>query len=267
MPCLLPTSQPRPKPPGGLRSLCLLFAFAIFFTTAISANNYQAGTIHIVAPFSRALPPISKNGAVYLTLTNHGHISDQLIGAASPIAEYAEIHTHRMEDSMMKMRKVDQVELPSNEEVAFAPGGNHIMLIGLSQTLKEGECFPLMLYFKEAGQTMVEVIVEAAGATSASHSEHDHGSPAIQAHVAIEGGKVADDQGVIKIAQGDHVTLHFSSDETHNLHIHGYDIEVEVGTGSYAMVGFIATATGRFPVEIHGASHHHALFYLEVHPK
>ncbi|SVD57358.1 uncharacterized protein METZ01_LOCUS410212, partial [marine metagenome] len=50
-----------------------MFAFAIFFTTAISANNYQAGTIHIVAPFSRALPPISKNGAVYLTLTNHGH--------------------------------------------------------------------------------------------------------------------------------------------------------------------------------------------------
>ena len=267
MACSLPTSQRRPKSPGGLRSLCLAFALAIFFATATSAKNYQAGTIHIVAPFSRALPPISKNGAVYLTLTNYGHLSDQFIGATTPIAEYAEIHTHRMENGMMKMRKVDQVELPPNEEVAFAPGRNHIMLIGLSQTLKEGERFSLMLHFKEAGQTMVEVIIEAAGATSASHSEHDHGAPAIQVHVAIEGGKVADNQGVIKIAQGDHVTLHFSSDETHNLHIHGYDIEVEVGTGSHAMVGFIATATGRFPVEIHGASHHHALFYLEVHPK
>ena len=267
MACSLPTSQRRPKPPGGLRSLYLLFALAIFSGTATSAKNYQAGTIYIVAPFSRALPPISKNGAVYLTLTNHGHLSDQLIGAATPIAEYTEIHTHRMEDGMMKMRKVDQVELPHNEEVTFVPGGNHIMLIGLSQTLKEGERFSLMLHFKEAGQTIVEVIIEAAGATSASHSEHDHGAPAIQVHVAIEGGKVADDQRVIKIAQGDHVTLHFSSDETHNLHIHGYDFEVEVGTGSHAMVGFIATATGRFPVEVHGASHHHALFYLEVHPK
>jgi len=267
MACSLPTPQRRPKPPGGLLSLCLLFALAIFFSTATSAKNYQAGTIHIVTPFSRALPPISKNGAVYLTLTNHGHLSDQLIGAATPIAEYAEIHTHRMEGGMIKMRKVDQVELPPHEEVVFAPGRNHIMLIGLSQTLKEGERFPLMLHFKEAGRTMVEVIIEAAGATSASHSEHDHGSPAIQVHVAIEGGKVADNQGVIKIAQGDHVTLHFSSDETHNLHIHGYDIEVEVGTGSHAMVDFKATATGRFPVEIHGSSDHHALFYLEVHPK
>ena len=267
MACLLPASQRRPKPPGGLRSLCLLFALAIFSGTATSAENYQAGTIHIVAPFSRALPPISKNGAVYLTLTNHGHLSDQFIGATTPIAEYAEIHTYLMEDGMMKMRKVNQVELPPNEEVAFAPGGSHIMLIGLSQTLKEGERFPLMLHFKEAGQTMVEVIIEAAGATSAAHSEHDHGSLAIQVHVAIEGGRVADDQGVIKIVQGDHVTLHFSSDETHNLHIHGYDIEVEVGTGSHAMFDFKATATGRFPVEIHGSSHHHALFYLEVHPK
>ena len=141
------------------------------------------------------------------------------------------------------------------------------MLIGLSQTLKEGERFPLMLHFKEAGQTMVETIIEAAGATSASHGEPDHGSPAIQVHVAIEGGKVTDDQGVIQIAQGDHLKLHFSSDETHNLHIHGYDIEVEVGPRSHAMVDFNATATGRFPVEIHGSNHHHALFYLEVYPK
>jgi len=266
MACLLPTSQRSPKPPGGLRSLCLLFALAISFSTATSAKNYQAGTIHIVAPLSRALPPISKNGAVYLTLTNHGPLSDQLIGAATPIAEYAEIHTHRMEDGMMKMRKVDQVELPPHEEVVFAPSGNHIMLIGLSQVLKKGERFPLMLHFKEAGQTMVEVIIEAAGATSATKRDHDDGSPAIQVHVVIEDGKVTDDQGTIKMVQGDNVTLHFSSDEIHHLHIHGYDIEVEVGLGSHAMVDFNATVTGRFPVEVHGSSYHQALFYLEVYP-
>ena len=266
MPWSLPISQDRPKHSAVLRSL-LLFLVLTVLNSVTSAEDFQAGSIHIRDPFSSALPPISKNGAVYLTLTNHGHLSDQFIGATTPIAEYAEIHTHRMEDGMMKMRKVDQVELPPNEEVAFATSGNHIMLIGLSQTLKVGERFSLMLHFKEAGQIMVKVIIEAAGATSASHSEHDHGAPTIQVHVAIEGGKVADDQRVIKIAQGDHVTLNFSSDETHNLHIHGYDIGVEVGPRSHAMVDFKATAAGRFPVEIHGASHHHALFYLEVYPK
>ena len=266
MPWSLPMPQHRPKHSAVLRSLLLLLVLTVL-TSVTSAEDFQVGSIHIRDPFSSALPPISKNGAVYLTLTNHGHLSDQLVGAATPIAEYAEIHTHRMEDGMVKMRKVDEVELPPHEEVAFAPGRNHIMLIGLSQTLKEGERFSLILHFKEAGQTIVEVIIEAAGATSASHSEHDHGAPAIQVYVAIEGGKVADDQGVIKIAQSDHVTLYFSSDETHNLHIHGYDIGVEVGPRSHAMVDFKATATGRFPVEIHGSSHHNALFYLEVRPK
>jgi hypothetical protein len=231
------------------------------------AEDFQIGPIHIKDPFSRALPPISKNGAVYVTLANHGHLSDQLVGAATPIAEHAEIHTHQMEDGMMKMRKVDKVELPPHKEVVFAPGGNHIMLIGLSQALKEGEYFPLILHLKEAGHVMVDVIIETASATFAAKSEHDHGSPAIQVHVVIEDGKIADNQGVIKMAQGDDVTLHFSSDETHHLHIHGYDIEVEVSPGSHSMVDFNATATGRFPVEIHSSSHHHALFYLEVYPK
>ena len=140
----------------------------------------------------------------------------------------------------MKMRKVDKVELPPHEEVVFTPGGNHIMLIDLSQALKKGERFPLMLHLKEAGHIMVKVIIEAAGTTSPVKSEHDHGSPANQVHVVIEDGKVANNQGVIKMVQGDNVALHFSSNEPHHLHIHGYDIEVEVGTGSHAMVGFIA---------------------------
>ena len=267
------------------RSLLLLLVLTVV-TSVTLAEDFQVGSIHIGDPFSRALPPTSKNGAVYLTLTNHGHNPDQLVGAATPIAEHAEMHTHRMEDGMMKMRKVDQVELPPHEEVEFAPGGNHIMLIGLSQPLKEGERFQMMLHFKEAGHVMVEVAIESAGATSASHSEHghgdsqkhqaeanensmghDHGSPAIQVHVAIEGGKVADDQGVIKVTQGTHVTFHFSSDEAHILHVHGYDIEVEVGPGSHSIVDINATATGRFPIKIHGSSQHHALLYIEVHPK
>ena len=266
MPWSLLMCQHRLKHSAALRSL-LPFLVLTVLTSVTSAEDFQVGSIHIRDPFSSALPPISKNGAVYLTLINHGHLSDQLVGAATPIAAHTEMHTHRMEDGMTKMRKVDEVELPPHEEVVFAPGGNHIMLIGLSQALKKGEHFSLTLHLKEAGHVMVKVIIEAISATSATKSKHDHGSPAIQVHVVIEDGKVADDQGVIKMAHGDIVTLHFSSDETHHLHIHGYDIEVEVGPESHAMVDFNATATGRFPVEIHGSSHHHPLFYLEVYPK
>ena len=171
----LPKSQHRPKHSAALRSLLLLLVL-IVFSSVTSAVDFQIGPIHIKDPFSSVLPPISKNGAVYLTLTNHGHHSDQIVGAATPIAERVEIHTHRMEDGMMKMRKVDEVELPPDQEVIFAPGGNHIMLIGLSQVLKEGEHFPLILHLEKAGHVMVKVIIAATGATSSAKSEHDHGS-------------------------------------------------------------------------------------------
>ncbi|HIM97483.1 MAG TPA: copper chaperone PCu(A)C, partial [Gammaproteobacteria bacterium] len=54
----------------------------------------------------------SPNGAVYLTLTNHGAHPDKLLGASAEIAERVEVHSHILEDGMMKMRRVDSVILP-----------------------------------------------------------------------------------------------------------------------------------------------------------
>jgi copper(I)-binding protein len=47
------------------------------------------------------------------------------------------------------------------------PGGDHVMLMGLKQPLKEGESFPLILTFEKAGDVQVTVKVEKAGATGA----------------------------------------------------------------------------------------------------
>jgi len=86
----------------------------------------------------------------------------------------------------------------------------------------------------------------------------------VEIPVVISNGKIDTD---ISVSHRDKVKLIVTSDQDGVLHIHGYDIEVEVGPESHAMVKFNATATGRFPVEIHGSSHHNALFYLEVYPK
>jgi len=40
-------------------------------------------------------------------------------------------------------------------QVAFDPGGMHIMLVGLKQPLKEGQTFPLTLTFRKAGKVDV----------------------------------------------------------------------------------------------------------------
>jgi plastocyanin len=79
------------------------------------------------------------------------------------------------------------------------------------------------------------------------------------------------DPNVIRVTMGDRVTLSWTSDEAGSLHLHGYDIEFEVGPGRTETMTFLASATGRFPITSHGfggeeGHGHKALLYLEVYP-
>lgn len=91
--------------------------------------------------------------------------------------------------------------------------------------------------------------------------------------VRIEGRRVVEPKGSIRVVKGDVVELRWMSDEPVELHLHGYDIELNVRRGKPAAMVVRARATGRFPITSHrwgshGHSHgHDALTYLEVHPR
>lgn len=271
-----------------LRYLAGLLVF-LLATTVTSAQHYEAGDIHIQSPWARALPPTSPNGAVYLTLTNHGAHSDKLLRASADVAERVEVHSHTLKDGMMKMRRVESVILPPHENVLFAPGGRHIMLIGLKQPLAAGDQFALLLEFDQAGQTLVEVVVQIADAEGAEQIHHNHATsasktaqhqhsqagsatnsnqgPVKQFELHIQRGKVMIDAQTIRVSQGDQVELSWSSDKPVMLHLHGYNLHAEVTPHVPAVMQFKAHASGRFPVESHNVSDHSSLIYLEVHPK
>lgn len=140
-----------------------------------------AGNIHAIAPFARATPGPAKNGAAYLKLVNKG-ADDRLIAARSDVAKSTEIHTHKMDGDVMRMRKIDALELPGGEPTVLEPGGDHIMFLGLHKPLKEGESFPLTLVFEKAGEMTFEVNVKGVGAKSDhGHDEH-HGHKKKHSH-------------------------------------------------------------------------------------
>jgi len=86
--------------------------------------------------------------------------------------------------------------------------------------------------------------------------------------LAIHGGSLPSEQRVLRVQQGDAVTLRWTSDRSLTLHLHGYDVEQRVTPQTTATMSFTARATGRFPVEIHGADGRGGtLAYLEVHPR
>jgi periplasmic copper chaperone A len=144
-----------------IRSLSILFSL---FAMAAAALASDIMVINAHAPAS--LTPMAKSGAVYLTFINHGKDRDALLSISSDVATHTEAHQTSVEDGVMKMRALDRLEIAPEETVAFAPGGHHIMLMGLKAPMKDGDTVSLVLTFEKAGA--VEVKVPVVGKTSAA---------------------------------------------------------------------------------------------------
>ena len=111
------------------------------------------------------------NGAVYFLLQNYSAGSDELIAISSEIAEAAEIHETKMEGDVMKMEQVLSVPVKGKESIEFAPGGLHVMLIGLRQELKVGDQFQITLQFAGQDNLALSVSVQESGEND-STSDH-----------------------------------------------------------------------------------------------
>lgn len=162
----------------------LAAALALFAAQPVFAHGFKAGEIEIGHPWSRVTPAGAKVAGGYLTLHNEGTEADTLVSATAEIAEKAEIHEMSVTDGVMTMRPLPNgVEIPAGGEVKLAPGGYHLMMLGLKQPLKEGESFKGTLTFAKAGTVAVEFKVEGMGGPKAApaapeaHS-HEHGAPA-----------------------------------------------------------------------------------------
>jgi copper(I)-binding protein len=75
-----------------------------------------------------------------------------------------------MEGDVMRMRELEKgLEIPAGGTVTLAPGGFHLMLIGLTAPLKAGTRVPVTLVFEKAGSIDIELDVQAMGSTAPAH--------------------------------------------------------------------------------------------------
>ncbi len=135
---------------------------ALLFPLFIAACS-EGGTSEISVSDAWARESATRTSAAYVKIENKGGADDMLTGAMSPVAETVEIHDMTMEGMVMKMRKLDGVAVKAGETVELAPGGRHIMLIGLKQVLEEGASVPVTLVFEKAGEIEVIAPVRPAG--------------------------------------------------------------------------------------------------------
>lgn len=93
----------------------------------------------------RAMPPFQPNSAGYLTITNHRETAIAVVGASSNVSEETQLHTTRKIDGLMRMEQLDGLAIAPGERFELAPGGTHLMLLGLAYRPVPGDDIILCL--------------------------------------------------------------------------------------------------------------------------
>lgn len=150
--------------------VCLL-ALSTAVPSISSAAEPAVATTDAIA---RAMPKVAPASAIFLTLQNTTQQPLTLTGANTEAARAVELHTHSMQGGMMAMRRIPHVHIAPGGQAVFAPGGLHIMLIGLQHDLKDGDTLQLTLEFAEAAPITLTVPIGTPGSSAASHSHNQH---------------------------------------------------------------------------------------------
>jgi copper(I)-binding protein len=153
-------------------SLAAAALLSLTFCSALLA----ADDIKVSEAYARAVPPGSPNSAAFMQIHNADANDHALVSASSPAAKVVELHTHIHEDGMMKMRKIDSIDLPAGKATHLKPGGLHVMLIDLIKDLNDGDQLQLTLEFDNGSQQQLNLPVKSI------HMEMKHPSGHMMKH-------------------------------------------------------------------------------------
>ncbi len=157
----------------------LVFCGVMLMLTACTTSTATGPKIHVESAWARPaavgsmdmtsstpetqnMPGMSgseTNSAVYFVIVNDGGEMDTLVGAASDVAASAEVHETKIENDIAQMVPITHVDIPAHGRIEFKPLSYHMMLVGLTQDLKEGESIKVTLFFKKSGTITLDVPV------------------------------------------------------------------------------------------------------------
>lgn len=145
----------------------------------------EAGAVVVLAGWARPTALDADDGddpahvisGAYLTLENRGETAETLVGVTSPVVHVVEIHETQIDGDIMRMRPLDGLTLEADERHALAPGGDHLMLIGLDAHLLPNAVLPLTLTFDSGLEVTVAIVVrdEREPGVAATEDAGHHG--------------------------------------------------------------------------------------------
>jgi copper(I)-binding protein len=149
-------------------ALCALFitATALFGTQTLAQT---AADVKIEGAWVRAAVEGQSGTGGFMKLTAPANML--LVGISSPAAHIGEVHEMKMQGDVMRMAEIKGgLALPAGKAVELKPGGYHIMLLDLKQSLKVNSQIPVTLTFANAKGEQSKIEIKAPVAVRAPGS-------------------------------------------------------------------------------------------------
>lgn len=141
---------------------------------AIVLFALPAAAADVMVMDAYALSSNPKVAAAFMTIENHGDEDRWVVSVRTDVARTAELHTHIMEDGIAKMRPVDAIVAPAHGKAVLKRGGDHVMMMGVGEPLKEGDEFAITLVFDDGSEQVVELTVGDPGETGGMKHDMNH---------------------------------------------------------------------------------------------
>jgi copper(I)-binding protein len=113
----------------------------------------SSARIDITDAHAHATVPAQPVGAVYMTIASDSPLT--LVQATTDVAKDVQIHDMHKHAGVMRMREIKRPQLKSGEKLVLAPGGMHMMLLGLTRQLKAGETISMTLRFEDKDKKQI----------------------------------------------------------------------------------------------------------------
>lgn len=128
--------------------------------------------LYVDQAYVRLSPNEKTPSAGYFTV-HGGQTPVQLRDVITDRALRIEMHESMNAGGKMTMKPLQSVDIPAKTEVAFAPGGKHLMLWGVNPTAISQGTIPLTFLFSNGDRIIVDATIQkTGGAAPADHGAH-----------------------------------------------------------------------------------------------
>jgi copper(I)-binding protein len=138
------------------RHSCL---YASVFIGVAGLSMDAGAEVKVTGAWVRGTVPAQKTTGAFVTLQSSADA--KVVSVRSPIAKSAEIHASEMKGGVMHMHALETLPLPAGKPVALKPGGAHVMLMGLTKPLREGDTVPLSFTLEDGNGKRTTLEVQA----------------------------------------------------------------------------------------------------------